>query len=111
MPEKVDVLAALDIAIRDALGLTAPTRLTDVQTRQIRKDLKRARAALRLLRSALPDAVYAAENCWTTPQIPEAGNQTRQQVLQAQAQSLRSSHCSAIATPSGRAGSCALSRS
>lgn len=55
--------AALCNEIADALGtLWAQPRPSDEAVHQVRKDLKRARAALRLLREAVGEAAYAREN-------------------------------------------------
>ena len=62
-PRSAAVRAALCDEIADALAaLWEQRRPNDEAMHQVRKDLKRARAALRLLRDALGEAAYAQEN-------------------------------------------------
>lgn len=62
-PRSAAVRAALCDEIADALqALWARPRPDDDGVHQVRKDLKRARAALRLLREAVGEAAYAREN-------------------------------------------------
>lgn len=59
----LDARVALGQWISSALHvLEAPATLSDQSVHAVRKDLKRARAALRLLRDAIGDAAYAREN-------------------------------------------------
>jgi len=58
----LDVRAALRGEIEQALALLARAPLADPSIHAFRQTLKRARAALRLLRAAVPTAAYAAEN-------------------------------------------------
>ena len=62
-PRSAVVRAALCDEIADALAaLWEQRRPNDEAMHQVRKDLKRARAALRLLRDAVGEAAYAREN-------------------------------------------------
>ena len=62
-PRSAAVRAALCDEIADALAaLWEQRRPNDEAMHQVRKDLKRARAALRLLRDAVGEAAYAQEN-------------------------------------------------
>lgn len=62
-PGLLDARAALRQRIASARhALDAPGKISDERVHTVRKDLKRARAALRLLRDAIGDAAYAKEN-------------------------------------------------
>src|SRR5580765_95868 len=62
-PISAAVRAAMCDEIADALqALWQRSRPSDEAMHQVRKDLKRARAALRLLREAVGEAAYAREN-------------------------------------------------
>src|SRR5258706_13520096 len=59
----LDLRGALDQEVAQALLLARSAQpLTDESVHRIRKDLKRARAALRLLRDAVTERAYAKEN-------------------------------------------------
>jgi CHAD domain-containing protein len=54
-----DILCAFTAEATDALG---NKRVSDTDIHEARKAVKRARAALRLMRDALPQAAYRREN-------------------------------------------------
>ena len=61
-PDARGVLRLTRKRIARALESISGTRLTDAAVHSARKDIKKARAALQLLRDSLPDSAYAREN-------------------------------------------------